>query len=300
MITGPTGVGKTEVGVILARKFDLDIISADSRQIYRYLDIGTAKPSLQLRQEVRFHMIDCVNPGQLYSAADFAGDALKVMRELRRVGRRFIVVGGAGFYLRALFEPFFDTPRTSKELRTRLQKEPTDRLYARLQEIDPERANQLHPNDRQRIIRSLEIYELTGRRFSELARTEQKEVEFLPVYIVLNVSRAILYQRIEKRFDEMMTAGLLEEVKSLKAQGWDKASCVANTYGYSELLQYINGFISLDEAIKLAEKKTKEYARRQLTWLRGIKNAVWIDASDVDDTARRIEPIFLDLLAESV
>ncbi len=298
VITGPTGVGKTDIGVILARKFDLDIISADSRQVYRYLDIGTAKPSLELRREIKFHMIDCVAPAQEYSAADFARDALKIMRELRAKGRGFIVVGGAGFYLRALFQPFFEVPRANKEIRAKLQAESTEKLYARLQQIDPKRANQLHPNDRQRIMRSLEVYELTGRTFSELTRTDSKTVEFLPFYVVLDTPRVILYQRIEKRFDEMMAAGFLDEVKRLQAQGWDKTSTVANTYGYSELLGYLNGSLSLDEAVKLAKRKTKDYARRQLTWLRSLKQAIWMDASNVDDTVRRIEMILLDLLAD--
>lgn len=298
VIIGPTGVGKTDVAAILARKFRGEIVSADSRQVYRHLDIGTAKPSRELQQEIKFHMIDRVELNQRYSAADYARDALQIMERLKFEGKVFFVVGGSGFYLRALFKPFFDTPGYDQNLRSRLTAIPAVELYKQLMEVDPERAKQLHPNDRQRIVRALEIYELTGRRFSELAKEQKKETPFLPVYAVLNMERKQLYTRIEQRFDQMIAEGLLDEVRRLKRLGVTRNSYILNAYGYAELLRYLDGEISLKEAIFLAKKKTKEYARRQLSWCRGLKDARWFEVTTAAETAEKLAAFYLDLLKE--
>lgn len=296
VITGPTGVGKTDVAVILARKFGGEIVSADSRQVYRYLDIGTAKPSPELQREIRFHMIDRVEPNRRYSAADYARDALQIMKRLKSEGKVFFVVGGSGFYLRALFKPFFDAPAYNPQLRSRLSTVPTAELYQRLVKLDPERAKQLHPNDRQRVIRALEVYELTGRRFSELVKEQKKETPFLPIYAVLNMGRKRLYTQIEQRFDRMIAVGLLDEVRRLKKLEVTQDSYILNAYGYAELLRYLEGEISLKEAIAQAKKKTKEYARRQLTWCRSLKDARWLEVTTVMETAEKLAAFYLDLL----
>lgn len=298
VLTGPTGVGKTDVAVILARRYGIEIISADSRQVYRHLDIGTAKPSVELRQEIKFHLIDCVEPNRLYSAADFARDALMVMHRLNAEGRNFIIVGGSGFYLRALFQPFFDAPVHNPNLRSQLSALPVTELYRKLMEVDPERAKQLHPNDRQRIIRALEIYELTGKSFSELTAERKKKTEFVPVYVVLNMERKRLYTLIDKRFDQMMANGLLDEVRRLKELGPTQSSYITNAYGYAELLRYLDGELSLEEAISTAKRKTREYARRQLTWFRGLKDALWLEFTSAEEVAERLAPRLLDLLKD--
>ncbi len=297
VLTGPTGVGKSEVAVLLARKFHLEIISADSRAIYRYLDIGTAKPAKELRAEIRFHLIDLIEPTERYSAVDYARDAEKVMKTLAESGRRFIIVGGAGFYLRALFQPLFPVPRHNPELRARLAKAPVAVLYHRLQTIDPQRARELHPHDRQRIIRALEVYELTGKTFTQLAASPKRETEFTPVYAVLTMERKRLYQRLEARFDQMMAAGLLDEVKRLKEMGLGQGTGVVKAYGYAELLRHLEGELTLEAAKALAKKRTKEYARRQLTWLRGLKTAHWFEFTTAAETALKLEPLLLDTLA---
>jgi len=296
VLTGPTGVGKTEVAAILAKSFGIDIISADSRQVYRYLDIGTAKPSTALRKEIRFHLVDCVEPNQLYSAADFARDALKIMRELRTKGRGFIVVGGSGFYLRALFRPLFDVPKYDPNLRAQLSATSLPELYKKLMKVDPERAKQIHPNDRQRVIRALEVYELTGKKFSELTAERQKRAEFIPVYVVLNMERKRLYRLIKERFDQMMAQGLLNEVRRLKEMGLNQNSYATNAYGYIDLFRYLDGDLSLEEAISQAKRKTKEYARRQLTWFRGLTDAIWLELTTPPETAEKLAPLLLDLL----
>ncbi len=296
VLTGPTGTGKTEVAAILAERHGLEVISADSRQVYAWLDLGTAKPGPELRQKVKFHMIDLVEPHRIYSAADYARDALAVMRRLQREGRRFIVVGGSGLYIRALFEPFFEVPKPTPELRKKLAALSPQEAYARLKEIDPERAAQLHPHDVQRITRALEIWELTGKTVTELARSRKEGREFEPRYVVLTLPRSRLAETLDRRFDKMLEAGLLEEVRRLKESGFGKDFYVANAYGYAELLSYFDGEISFEEAVKLAKAKTRAYARRQLTWCRRLPDAFWLEAGCPEETAAKIEPVLQTVL----
>lgn len=296
VLTGPTGVGKSDVAVLLAERWGLNIISADSRQIYRYFDIGTDKPSNELRERITFHLIDILQPNQTYSAQDFARDARLVIEKIARAGGKFIIVGGSVFYLRALFKPLFRVPSVDPVIRQKLQTEDTNRLYLRLKEVDFERAAQIHPNDRQRIVRSLEVYELTGKTFTQLTSEQKESPEFLPVYAVLTMPRDRLYQRINERFDQMMARGLLDEVRSIKEMGFATNSPAVQGYGYFELFLHLEGKIGLDEAVKLAKKKTREYAKRQLTWLRSLKGAHWFEFTDIDDVVRKIEPHLLDTL----
>jgi len=301
VLCGPTGVGKTQVAAELARKVHLDIVSADSRQVYSWLDIGTDKPGPELRRELGIHMVDMVEPNRPYSAADFARDALAVMRRLRKEGRRFIVAGGAGMYLRALFEPFFEAPKPDPALRRRLEAESSLVLHDRLKQVDPERAAKLHPNDRQRVMRALEVFESTGKTMTELTRKAKAkvgfapvgtvEVEFEPVHAVLTMERELLRQRIDARFDAMMRAGLLDEVRRLKESGFGRDTYVANAYGYAELLRYLDGELTLEQAVAEAKAKTRAYAKRQLTWFRSLKDAHWLECRDAAEAIRLVEPL---------
>jgi tRNA dimethylallyltransferase len=296
VLCGPTGVGKTEVAVELARKFRLEIVSADSRQVYSWLDIGTAKPGPELRRELGIHMVDIVEPNRVYSAADYARDALAVMRRLQREGKRFMVVGGSGMYLKALFEPFFEAPKPDSALRQRLEAETSLVLHDRLKQVDPERAAKLHPNDRQRVVRALEVYESTGKTMTELSRAKKAEAEFEPVYAVLAMERELLRLRLETRFDAMMRAGLLDEVRQLKESGFGRDTYVANAYGYAELLRHLDGELTLDRAVAEVKAKTQAYAKRQLTWFRSLKEAHWFGCKDVGDAVRLVEPLLGQVL----
>ena len=296
MLCGPTGVGKTEVAVALAEQRGLELVSADSRQVYTWLDIGTAKPSAALCERVGIHMVNMVEPNRAYSAADYARDALAVMRRLSAEGRPLMVVGGAGMYLRALFQPFFDAPKSSPELRKQFEALPVAELYARLREVDADRAVRLHPNDRQRIERALELRELTGKTMTELLKQAVQTAEFEPAYIVLDMERGALYRRIEQRFDEMMRAGLLDEVRGLKEAGFGRDTYVANAYGYAELLAHLDGELSLEDAVKQAKAKSRAYARRQLIWFRAIPGARRVECKSEADAVRQVGPI-LDELA---
>ena len=292
-------MGKTEVAVVLARKYRFEIISADSRQVYSGLDIGTAKPSPELRRELGIHMVDMVAPSRVYSAADFARDALAAMRRLQREGKRFIVAGGSGMYLKALFEPFFEVPKPDPELRKRLEAETSLVLHDRLKQVDADRAAKLHPNDRQRVMRALEIYESTGKTMTELARKAKVkvEVEFEPVYAVLTMERELLRRGLDARFDAMMRAGLLDEVRHLRESGFGRDTYVANAYGYAELLRHLDGELTLEQAVAEAKAKTRAYAKRQLTWFRSLKDAHWFECKDSADAVRLVEPLLAQVLA---
>jgi tRNA dimethylallyltransferase len=298
VLCGPTGVGKTEVAVELARKFEMEIISADSRQVYSWLDIGTAKPSAELRRKVGIHMVDMVEPNRVYSAADFARDALAVMRRLQREGKRFMVAGGAGMYLKALFEPFFEAPKPDPALRKRLEAESSLVLHDRLKQVDSERAAKLHPNDRQRVIRALEVFEATGKTMTELSKARKAEAEFEPVYAVLTMERELLRRSLDARFDAMMRMGLLDEVRRLKESGFGRDTYVANAYGYAELLRHLDGELTLEQAVAEAKAKTRAYAKRQLTWFRGLKDAHWLECKDIADAVHLVEPLLGQVLAE--
>jgi len=201
-------------------------------------------------------------------------------------------------YLKALFEPFFEAPRPDPALRKRLEAETSLALHDRLKQVDPERAAKLHPNDRQRVMRSLEIYDSTGKTMTELSKAKKAEAEFEPVYAVLTMERELLRRSLDARFDAMMRAGLLDEVKRLKESGFGRDTYVANAYGYAELLRHLDGESTLEQAVAEAKAKTRAYAKRQLTWFRSLKDAHWFECTDVPDAVRQVEPLLRQVLAE--
>jgi tRNA dimethylallyltransferase len=291
-LVGPTGIGKTEIAIELAQRYNLDIISADSRQIYKHLDIGTDKPDKELREKVLFHMIDMVEPNKLYSAADFVQDVTTVIEDLRQQNKKFILVGGSGLYLKALFQPFFKAPKTDSELRTELTKRPLTDLYQQLKEIDPESAQKIHANDQQRVIRALEIYLLTGKTKSEMAKQPKTELKYIPFYIGLFLPRKILYDKIDKRFDKMIEKGLVQEIKNLIDMGFEEDLYAFNAIGYREIFGYLKKRISLEFAIMIAKKKSRAYAKRQLTWFKHQPGIIWIEYKDREEVIRKIVELF--------
>jgi tRNA dimethylallyltransferase len=286
-IVGPTGIGKTDIAIELAKQFDLDIISADSRQIYKYMDIGTAKPISHIRDHVTFHLIDIIKPDILYSAADFARACKKVIVNLNEKKRRFILVGGSGLYLKALFEPFFDAPARDLKLRKKLEDEDIKKLYARLQLVDPRSAQRIKPQDRQRIVRALEIYEQTRKPISQYIE-QTRQSDFTPYYVGLTMARNNLYEKINQRFDEMIQNGLVDEVKSLLKSGYTTAHNALNGIGYFEIIRFLNQEISLMQAVYLAKNRSRQYAKRQLTWFKKIEGIRWIEFSTLDQTVKKV------------
>lgn len=292
VLAGPTAVGKTALAIELAQRLEADIISADSRQVYRHLNIGTAKPTEQEQRQAKHHLIDILEPGQPYSAGQFARDARQTMSTLEAAGRGYIVVGGSGLYLRALIDGFSEMPPVSLEIRQRLRSEieqrGIDAIYRRLKKYDRETADRLKPSDRDRILRALEVLEGTGRSISYWQSQPRKGDGRRYLLVVLDRKRAELYRRIEERTEQMISSGLLEEVRHLVAFGFKPALEVVKAVGYREALDFLDGridFGSMAEAIKM---NTRRFAKRQLTWFRGMARARWLEVEEGSSTVEKI------------
>ena len=281
-LVGPTGVGKTEIAVELAQKYNLEIISADSRQIYKYLDIGTAKSYFKI------NMIDIITPDILYSAADFARDCKKVIDRLTQQKKEFILVGGSGLYLKALFEPFFESAPRNLMLRKILEKEPIEKMYNNLKIIDPISAERIKPHDRQRIIRALELYETTRKPLSEQLKQKHPKSEFIPYYVGLTMPRKILHEKINNRFEQMIEDGLVDEVKRLLKIGYTKEDNALNGIGYQEIIRFLDGKLSLMQAIQIAKTRSRQYAKRQMTWFNKVEGIRWVEYTTSGETVSKI------------
>ncbi len=285
VIFGPTASGKTKLASILLEKSDkIHFIVADSRKIYRYMDIGTNKPPENLRNF--FSMIDIRDPDEHFSAADFAKLAEIEIKKIISSGKIPVIIGGTVLYLKALFEGLFEAPPIDKEirenLRIRLKSEGIRNLFEELKKLDPEAASRIHPNDWFRILRALEVYYQTGKTITHWQREKNhKKTEFYPIYFGLYRSRENLYQRINQRFDRMMDAGFLDEVKRLLAMGYTPDLPSLNTIGYKELIQYLLSEISLERAILISKRRTRILARRQIYFSRSLKPPVkWISVEN--------------------
>jgi tRNA dimethylallyltransferase len=285
VILGPTCVGKTQTSLKLADIINGEIVSFDSRQIYRYMDIGTAKSTLEERERVVHHMVDLISPDEKFTAADYGKKARAVIREIVDRKRHPIAVGGSGLYLKAMIEGFFEGPKANGKIRERLEREAQDfgepHIYKRLKKVDLEAAERIHPNDLMRIIRALEVYELTGKTISNW----QREGKYDPfpmsfIKIGLNLSREKLYRRIDQRVDEMMRRGLLDEVKGLKKMGFTPQLKALKTVGYQELFAYLEGELDFTKAVEKIKQNTRNYAKRQLTWFRKDKEIKWLNAEE--------------------
>ena len=285
VICGPTASGKTSVALKLAETYPVEVVSADSRQIIKYLDIGTAKPTSEENSRVKTRLVDIIEPGERYSAFRFIDDANRAIREIIEAGRVPLVVGGTGLYMRALSEGVVEIENDDMAVRDRLEKEMeakgAEAMHERLENIDPLEAAKIHPNNKKRIIRALEIYYLTGKSKSELVVTgayRKSEYEF--VYFCLAPDRDILYEIINKRVELMLESGWLEEIKRLVEQGRAGAIRRANVIGYNELLDYIDGNLSYEEAVLLVKQNTRRYAKRQMTWFRKQKKCRFFPDKD--------------------
>lgn len=288
-LVGPTATGKTHMAVRVMEKRGGAIVSADARQVYQFLDIGTDKPSEEIRGRVPFAMLDVVTPEQHYSAADFARDAHAVIRGFRQQARPFMLVGGSGLYLKALFVPFFDIPAAPDSVRESLSRLDLRDLHEELTRIDPATARRLHPNDRQRIIRALEVFETTGKTLTRLAAEQNHAVPFSPVYVGLQLPRPVLVERIDARFDQMIARGLLAEVQHLLQMGYGAQTPALDAIGYKELIEHLAGRCTFDEAVVTAKKRSRDYAKRQMTWFRHQPGITWIDAQDPDLAMSEVE-----------
>lgn len=283
IIAGPTASGKTKIGIELAKVLNGEVVSADSMQIYRYMDIGTAKPSLEEMEGIKHHLIDIVNPDEEFSVALFRKYADYAINEIINKGKVPIIVGGTGLYINSLtYSLNFTESPPDKEYREYLtnlaQKYGPNYLHDMLKEIDIEAAKNIHPNNVKRVIRALEVYKNTGKKISEYqAETKLNEPDYNFAYIALDMPRDVLYDRINKRVDLMFKKGLLEEVKMLIKMGYNKNLQSMQAIGYKEVFDFLEGKLSLEDTIELIKQNTRRYAKRQLTWFRKDKRIYWVD-----------------------
>ncbi|MCI9287274.1 MAG: tRNA (adenosine(37)-N6)-dimethylallyltransferase MiaA [Clostridia bacterium] len=285
VICGPTASGKTALSIELAKKIDGEIVSADSMQIYKDMDIGSAKPSAEEMQGIKHYMLDFVSPEQRYNVADYKEEAVQAIEEILKKGKVPIVVGGTGLYVDSLIYGI-EYPKMEfdeeyrKELEKRAEVEGLEELYKEAQKIDPEAMKNISKNDRKRIIRVLEIYKATGKTKTEQEIESRKnEVPYDYKVFAINMDRELLYNRINKRVDIMIEQGLIEEVKNIVTK-YLKYPTAMQALGYKEIKEYLDGIITKEEAIEKVKQETRRYAKRQLTWFRKNKDTVWIDGAD--------------------
>jgi tRNA dimethylallyltransferase len=298
VILGPTAVGKTDVAILLAERWGGEIISADSSAVYRGLDIGSAKPTPAEQRRVRFHLIDVADPSEVFTAARFRELALQAMADIQARGKRVLIVGGTGLYLRVLLHGFsLAPPPADPEVRARWKAEVervgAPALHARLQQIDPLAAARIHPNDAVRITRAFEVYDMTGAPISQWQQRANAELPALK--IGLTMPREQLYARIDQRVDKMIAQGMLEEVRTLLQNGYNPEQPALKGLGYRHLIGYIQGRVSWDESVRLWKRDTRRFAKRQMTWFRTEPGVHWVDASlGMEQTARLVELLLME------
>jgi len=292
-ILGPTASGKTSIGIELAKKIGGEIISCDSMQVYKYMDIGTAKPTREEVSGIGYHLIDIIYPNEEFNAGIYEKLAKEKINEVIRKGKIPIIVGGTGLYFRALRYGLHNIPKNKKTRETLeniAKDEGIEFLYHELLSLDPEYAKTIGPTDKKRIIRALEVIKISGEKFSRLSKTWREDTDFSKRFLVfvLYKERPLLYQDIEKRVDEMIGKGLVDEVKRLLDMGYSKDLNALSAIGYKEIIDYLERKYSLEDTIYLIKKNTRHYAKRQFIWFRKEKDAIWIDSWDKKDALEKL------------
>ena len=303
-VTGPTASGKTALSIDIARELSLEIISCDSMQIYRGMDIGTAKATKEEREAVSHHLIDFLSPLECYSAENYRADAMAAVGDIVSRGKTPLFVGGTGLYIDTLMRQAAEgSPPSDVDLREKLLKEHTpDELYKRLSEIDPESAEAIHKNNVKRVVRALEIYELSGKTksyFDALSRVSRPEIEIGMITLDFH-NRDNLYSRVDKRVDQMLDLGLTAEVKELYDNGFLKAGTTASSaIGYKEIIEYIEGKTTLEGAVEKIKLASRRYAKRQLTWFRHERDAVRVFVDTEDGELKPYSLVLSEMLVAS-
>ena len=286
-IVGPTAVGKTAFSIEIAKAFSGEIISCDSMQLYEYMDIGSAKPSLEEMEGIPHHMIGVIDPKESFSAAQYKERAIPIIEDILSRGKLPMVVGGTGLYLDSIIYDFdfAARPEDDESFRNSLyalaEEEGPEALFERLKELDPQAANRVHPNNIKRVVRAIESAK-KGQGISDFSRAREREMLYDPLIIGLTMDREQLYDRINLRVDNLMDKGLLDEVKGLMEMGLTDKDYSMQGIGYKELIRYFNGEYDLDMAIYLIKRNSRHYAKRQLTWFKRYDNIKWFDLSNLE------------------
>jgi tRNA dimethylallyltransferase len=284
ILLGPTGAGKSGLAIELAEAFGGEIINADSMQVYRYMDIGTAKPTPEERQRIKHHLVDLVTPDQPFHAGFYRTLGRKTVDSLHRKGTPTFVVGGTGLYIKALTQGLFTSPKINSTVRERLKQEAGKKgkefVYQRLREVDPKAAARIHPQDLFRTIRALEVFESTGVQISFLQEQHRfGDRPYFTLKIGLEMDRVKLYRRIEERVDRMIERGFLQEVEGLLEMGYGQGLKPMQGLGYKQMVKFLSNELGWDEAVNLMKRETRHYAKRQWTWFKGDREVCWSDES---------------------
>jgi len=294
VMVGPTAVGKSRVAVEVAKAFETEVLTADSRQVYRGMDVGTDKPVPEERLSIPHRLIDLVNPDEPYNAGLYRRHALQEIERLYQDRRLPLVVGGTGLYVRTLLKGLCAAPQSDPTLRAALREEAKeqghDRLYSRLVTIDPVAAARLHPRDESKVLRALEVYQLSGRTISEFQRDHQfADRPFSTLIIGLNRDRDELYRRIEERIDRQLSQGLIEETKQLLARGYSRDSAAMKGLGYRQVAEYLGGEYDAAEMIRRFKRDTRHFSKRQMTWFRKEPGIQWLTIQSSESARRTAE-----------
>lgn len=281
ILTGPTAVGKTDLSIQLAKAVDAEIVSADSMQIYKYMDIGSAKVTEEEMQGVKHYLVDEIEPDMPFSVSEYKRMAEEYIDEISSRGKNVIVTGGTGLYLNSLiYDMDFGKSDANQELREELNKELEENgpayMYEKLVSLDKETAERIHPNNTKRVIRAIEVA-MSGEKMNDFSKDLRYNKKYRPIIIVLNRDRQALYDRINLRVDIMLKNGLIEEVKGLLEKGYTKDMISMQGIGYKEIIKYFDGEYTLDEAIEIIKRDSRRYAKRQLTWFRRYEDAKWFE-----------------------
>ena len=302
VLTGPTAVGKTKLSIELARRIGGEIISADSMQVYKHMDIGSAKIRPEEMEGIPHFLVDELEPSEEFNVVVFQQKTKQYMQEIYERGHIPILVGGTGFYIQAvLYDINFSEDDNNHQIREELETLARDKgaeyMHEELKKIDPASADAIHANNVKRVIRALEYYKLTGQKISEHNEEQrQNESPYNFSYFVLNDHRELLYERIDKRVDEMVTEGLVEEVTRLKELGYDRSYVSMQGLGYKEIFSYLEDEISLAEAIYIIKRDTRHFAKRQITWFKREKDVIWVNKPEFDYNNNKI----LDFMYEHI
>jgi len=295
VIVGATGSGKTSLSLKLAAKLNTEIISADSRQIYKILDIGTAKPLKEELNQIKHHFIDSLNPDEPFNVSKYEDESLKIINELHQKDKIPIVIGGSGLYIKALVDGLFNEVDTDEEFRRKLLAERevfgNEYLYQKLIAVDRESADTMLPQNWKRVIRALEVFHLTGEPIWKFHAAHKREVDIEFLQYGLQWERELLYQNINNRVDKMIFDGLVDEVKSLLGKGYSSNLNSLNTVGYKEIIAYLNGEYDLERAVELIKRNTRHYAKRQMTWFRKDERIKWFEIDQEEDLEKTADSI---------
>lgn len=299
IIVGPTAVGKTDTSIIIANKLEGEIISADSMQVYKYMDIGTAKPTIKEQNGVKHHLINVVNPDENFSVAEFQKRAESTIDGLVLNKKLPIIAGGTGLYINSLiYNMDFTKSVSNQKLREKLQEEANvmgnEYVHNKLRDIDINAANRIHPNNLKKVIRAIEVYYETGDRIGDFSKDIALNDEYEFFLVGLTRDREELYNRINMRVDIMIKQGLVEEVKTLLSLGYSKELISFNGLGYKEIIRYLEGEYDLDEAINILKRDTRRYAKRQLTWFRRYSDINWYNLSNYSSSEKLSDDIIKD------